>query len=76
MNVLFILASLAAVVVVLGGAIVSDNCVNDNGVVNENVIFCRTIPTHHVVTVYIVVSEETQVHQDHRYVTKDKTVLQ
>ena len=33
MNVLFIFASLAAVVV-LGGAIVSDNCVNDKGVVN------------------------------------------
>ena len=34
MNVLFILASLSAVAVaVLGGAIVSDDCINDTGVV-------------------------------------------
>ena len=41
MNVLFILASLSALVAVLGGPIVSDNCVNDDGVVNQQCYFLQ-----------------------------------
>ena len=67
MNLLFILASLSAVAVaVLGGAIVSEDFINKNVIVN--VIFYRMLPTHHVVTVYMVTSGETMVNQDHRYV--------
>ena len=66
MNLLFILASLSAVAVaVLGGAIVSEDFINKNVIVN--VIFYRIIPTHHVVTVYMVTLGETMVNQDHRY---------
>ena len=65
MNLLFILASLSAVAVtVLGGAIVSEDFMNMNVMVN--VILYRTIPTHHVVTVYIMTSGEIMVNQDHR----------
>ena len=65
MNLLFILASLSAVAVaVLGGAIVSEDFINKNVIVN--VIFYRMLPTHHVVTVYMVTSEETMVNQDQR----------
>ena len=41
MNVLFILASLSALVAVLGIPIVSDNCVNDDGVVNQQCYFLQ-----------------------------------
>ena len=69
MNVLFILASLSAVAVaVLGGAIVSEDFINKNVIIN--VILYRMLPTHHVVTVYMVTSGEILVNQDHRCVTK------
>ena len=74
MNVLFILASLSAVAVaVLGGAIVSEDFINKNVIIN--VILYRMLPTHHVVTVYMVTSGEILVNQDHRCATQSFTLL-
>ena len=74
MNVLFILASLSAVAVaVLGGAIVSEDFINKNVIINA--ILYRMLPTHHVVTVYMVTSGEMLVNQEHRCATKIFTFI-
>ena len=67
MNALLILASLsAAVAVVLGVPIVSKACITMLWL-HSNVAFHRTLHTHHVVTAYMVISEEMLVPQVHRY---------